>query len=112
MRDDRERLFDIQEAIERIEKYASGGLDAIRNDELIANWMVRHIQVIGEAGSKLSREFRSKHPEIPWEAITGMRNILVHQYFEIQFDRVWDVVTKDIPDLKEKLNEILKEPGK
>ncbi len=112
MRDDHERLLDIKEAIERIEKYGSGGLSAIRNDELIANWMVRHIQVIGEAGSKLSLEFRSKHAEIPWEAIIAMRNILVHHYFEIQFDRVWDVVTKDIPDLKEKLNAILKEPEK
>lgn len=112
MRDDEERLLDIEEAIERIEKYASGDPKVVRQDELIANWMVRHIQVIGEAAAKLSTEFRAKHPDVPWDHIIGMRNILVHHYFEIQFDRVWDVVEKDIPTLKQKVKAALRALGK
>ncbi len=63
MRDDRERLFDILEAIERIDKYASKGRPAFEDDELIQTWVLHHLQLIGEATRALSTEFRNeKHP--------------------------------------------------
>jgi uncharacterized protein with HEPN domain len=112
VRDDRERLLDIQEAIGRIEKYAQQGYQAFLKDELIQTWILHHLQVIGEAAGKLSRNFRSLHPEIEWKQIIGFRNILVHHYFEIDYSIVWRAVEKDVPDLKEKLNAILKESEK
>ena len=81
MRDDRAYLEDILEAIQRIERYASRGREAFQADELIQNWVVHHIQVIGEATGKVSEEFRDRHPEVPWVTIKAMRNVLVHFYF-------------------------------
>jgi uncharacterized protein with HEPN domain len=69
MRDDRERLLDIQEAITRIERYTELGRDAFEQDELIQNWMISHLQIIGEACRALSEDLRGRYPEIPWRAI-------------------------------------------
>ena len=91
--------IDIMEAIERIEKYASRGKVAFEEDELIQNWMVNHIVMIGEACSSLPDEFQARYAEIPWADIIEMRNILVRYYFGIDLDAVWMVVEKDIPEL-------------
>ena len=107
MRDDRERLLDIQEAIERIEKYASHGRDAFEREELIQTWVVHHLQIIGEASRSLSDGFRSSHPEIPWSQIIGMRNILVHHYFGIDVAAVWAAVERDVPSLKRQIQTIV-----
>lgn len=109
MRDDRERLLDIQEAIGRIEKYSVQGKEAFENEDLIQNWIVHHLQIIGEAAARLSENFRKNHPDIPWTEIIGMRNILVHDYFGIDTEIVWSVVEKDIPTLKKILGTWLQE---
>lgn len=108
MRRERERLLDILEAIARIEKYAAKGKTAFENDELIQNWMVNHITVIGEACRSISDEFQARYANIPWADIIGMRNILVHHYFGIDTGAVWSVVEKDIPELKLNIETILK----
>ena len=69
MRSDRERLLDIMEAIERIEKYAARGRDAFEQDELIQNWVVHHLQIMGEACRGLSASFTQQHSEVPWSKI-------------------------------------------
>jgi len=107
MRDDRERLLDIQDAVARIERYAARGRAAFDGDELIQAWIVRHLQIIGEASRGLTAPFRHSHPEVPWTNIIGMRNILVHGYFEIDLDVVWSVVENDLPDLKAKIQALL-----
>ncbi|MBN1920019.1 MAG: DUF86 domain-containing protein [Anaerolineae bacterium] len=109
MRDDRERLLDIQEAIARIERHAARGRPTFEQDELIQNWMVSNIQVIGEACHALSPELRAHYPQIPWRAIVGMRNILVHHYFEIDTEAVWQVIERDLPSLKTAVAEMLNE---
>ena len=86
MRSERERLLDILEAIERIEKYAEEGKDVFESDELIQIWVVHHITIIGEACRKLSNEFQANHANVPWVDIIGMRNILIHHYFGIDTD--------------------------
>jgi uncharacterized protein with HEPN domain len=100
MREDRERLLDILEAITRIERYAARGRTAFEQDELIQNWMVSHIQIVGEACRAMSAQLRDRHPEAPWRAIIGMRHVLVHRYFGIDLDAVWTVVERDLPALK------------
>lgn len=100
MREDRRRLLDMREAIDRIEKYAFRGRTAFETEELIQNWIVHHLQIIGEAARSLSPEVRERHPEVPWSEIIGMRTILVHRYFDIDTDIVWAVVERDVPTLK------------
>lgn len=109
MRDDRERLLDIQQAIERIERYAVRGREAFEQDELIQNWMLSHIQVIGEASNAISAELRAQYPRVPWRAIIGIRHLLVHHYFGIDLDIVWNVVKHNLPDLKRTIAAMLDE---
>jgi len=100
MRDDRERLLDIVEAIERIEKYTARGRPAFDESELIQTWVLHHLQIIGEAVRALSVETMSRSDEIEWQKIVGMRNILVHNYFSIDTDIVWAVIENDLQILK------------
>ena len=108
MRRERERLLDILEAIERIEKYAEEGKAAFESDELIQTRVVHHITIIGEACRSLSDDFQASHANVPWADIVGMRNILVHHYFGIDTEAVWAVVEHDIPELKLNIQTILK----
>ncbi|MBP9663449.1 MAG: DUF86 domain-containing protein [Pyrinomonadaceae bacterium] len=100
MRDGRERLLDIVEAIERIEKYTARGRSAFDEDELIQTWVLHHLQIIGEAVRALSVETTSHSDEIEWQKIIEMRNILVHNYFSIDTDIVWAVIENDLQILK------------
>ena len=109
MRDDRERLLDIIEAIENVQKYASRGIDVFKNDELIQTWILHHIKILGEAAARLSDEFQECHHNIPWYKIIGMRNILVHDYFGIDIEAVWSVVENDIPVLYSQVKILLNE---
>lgn len=107
MRDDVQRLHDIFEAIERIDRHAAKGRDAFVTDELLQTWFSHHLQIIGEAARGLSKLFRDKNPEVPWQKIIGMRNVLVHGYFGIDRDVVWEVVERDMPALKENIARML-----
>jgi len=109
MRDDRERLRDILEAIARIEKYTANGRNVFDNEELVQSWVLRHVQIIGEAARTLSPEFRAQHTEIQWSEMIGTRHILVHRYFGIDDDLVWEIVESNLPELKRAVGEILRE---
>lgn len=111
MRDPRERLQDILEAIERIERYAAQGREAFEKDELIQNWFVRHLQIIGEAARVVPEDVRKLAPDIPWKDIVGMRHILVHDYFGINADVVWGVITRDLAPLKIGTEALLRKLG-
>ena len=109
MRDDKECLLDIKEAIERINKYAIQGREEFEKNELIQNWIIHHLQIIGEAVNQLSEDYLKRYYNIPWSKIIGMRNILVHRYFGIDTKIVWTVVEQDLPILKRNIDEILKD---
>ena len=111
MRDDRERLLDILEAIKQIEKYRVRGFDAFSQNELIQAWFTRHLQIIGEAVRNLSSNLIDKYPEVPWGEIIGLRNVLVHNYFEIDLEVVWGIVHNDLPSLKKQVETILQDLG-
>jgi uncharacterized protein with HEPN domain len=108
MRSDRERLLDVIEAIERIEKYSQKSKTEFDNNELVQNWITHHLLIVGEAAAQISEEIQDKYSEIPWSKIIGMRNILVHGYFEIDNEVVWSVVENDLPELKKNIQKILK----
>lgn len=109
MRDDRQRLLDIREAIEQIEKYTTQGRDAFEQDELVQVWIIHHLQIIGEACRAVSQSLRDQYPAVPWTKIVGMRNILVHSYFGIDKEIVWSVVDQDLPSLKNNVATILQQ---
>ena len=109
MRDDRFRLQDIFEAIERIERYASKGRASFIEQELVQTWIIHHIQIIGEATSRLSEDLCAKHPEIPWAQIVAMRNILVHEYFGVDLDEIWRTVEQVLPAFKDQIRALLDE---
>lgn len=111
MRDDGERLLDILDAIRQIEKYAVRGFDAFSQNELIQVWFTRHLQIIGEAARSLSSNLTDKYPAVPWGEIIGLRNVLVHNYFEIDLEVVWGIVQDDLPPLKKQVEIILRDLG-
>ncbi|MFA6364555.1 DUF86 domain-containing protein [Methanoregula sp.] len=102
MRDDRERVLDILEALDKIEKVSARGRDYFYDEEMAQVWVIHHLQIIGEAVRGISLDFRTANPDIPWSDIIGMRNILIHHYFGIDRDAVWRVVEHDLPVLKTK----------
>jgi uncharacterized protein with HEPN domain len=111
LRNDTEWLKDILDEIALIEKYSVKGEDVFQRDELIQTWMVHHLQIIGEAASKLSEILRQKYPSIQWRDIISMRNFIVHQYFGVDLEEIWNTVIYDIPVLKNNIMQILKDTG-
>lgn len=109
-RNDKVLLEDILESIGLMEEYIK---DVSREDfmssTMYLDLMVRRLEVIGEATSNISEELKEKHSDIPWHEISGMRNKLIHEYFGVDKDLVWDTVKQDIPEFKKNIQEILKE---
>jgi uncharacterized protein with HEPN domain len=102
-----DRLRDVQTAIERLESEASYGRDVFNADPKVQVWMVYHIQLIGEAVRSVSDELKALSPTTPWAQIVGMRHILVHNYFGVDLDEVWNVVEHDIAPLKTVISELI-----
>ena len=107
---DKERLAHMLAAAERVIRYTSGKtFDDLKADDMMYYAVVKNIEIIGEAANLLSAEFTDAHPAIPWKQVRGMRNYIVHEYFQIDDVVVWDVVTTDIPLLRQQIIEYLKE---
>jgi len=107
VRDPKERLRDILDAITAIERYAARGEQAFEQDELIQVWVFHHIQIIGEAAGQLGREFQAANPQVPWPQIVAMRNVLVHEYFGVDLHEVWKAVEADLPRFKTAIQALL-----
>jgi len=104
VRDDRERLRDMLEACDAIIRRTPDQADDLRQDELLRVWMIYHLQTLGEAARALSNETRSQSADIPWTEIIGMRHILVHRYFGVDFELIWNIVSRRIPGLREQVS--------
>ena len=101
------RVHDILDAIDRILTYVNGmQYQDFLADRKTQDAVARNIEIIGEAARSLEEPFRDKHPQIPWEEIIGMRNVMIHQYFGILPDVVWDVIQNELPPIKIQLNKL------
>ncbi|WP_204140276.1 DUF86 domain-containing protein [Halomicronema sp. CCY15110] len=97
---DQEALVDILEAIKLILQYAAGqDFDALTANVEKQDAILRRIMIIGEATKRLSNGFRLQHPEIPWKKMAGMRDVITHDYDEVDLDDVWGVIQRDLPQL-------------
>ncbi len=102
-------LADIVESIRLIEQYVNESgitkeqfLDDIRTQDAV----VRRLEIIGEATKRLEKEFKEQYDKIPWRQMSGLRDVLIHDYDEVNLERVWLVIEKDLPLLSQQLHEI------
>lgn len=109
---DKSRLEHILQAIERIRRYTKGKtFDDFIADDMMYYAVVKNIEIIGEASNMLTEEFRNTHPDTPWKLVNGMRNYIVYEYFQVDNNVVWDVITGDLPLLeKQIIAYIMEEP--
>ena len=94
-------IDDIRDSIEAVKRYTAGlTKEAFFNSTEKQDAVYRRLEVIGEASNRVPDEFRTQYPQIPWNKIIGMRNVLIHEYDSIDLDRVWETIQKDIPELE------------
>ena len=110
MKRDRAYLKHILDAILNVEKFIEG----INKETFLGNVekqyaVLRGLEIIGEAVKNLSEELKEKHPNIPWKEIAGMRDKLIHQYFGVNLDLVWETINTKLPELKSQILIMLKE---
>jgi uncharacterized protein with HEPN domain len=104
MRTDRLRLLDAIEQIELISSFSERGREAFFNDLIIQSAILHRLALLGEACRGVSAELREAHPEVAWPQIIAFRNIVIHEYFGIDLELVWAIVTEHIGALQAQLN--------
>ena len=108
LKDDRIRLQHMLDAANEALTFIQGKIRAdLDSDRMLVLSLTRELEIIGEAASKISAETRSQNTSIPWQDISGMRNRLIHAYFDIDLDTIWTTVSRDLPTLKAELEKIL-----
>ncbi len=107
-REDEIRLRHMLDAAREAASFAKGkSRGDLDHDRQLVLSIVRSVEIVGEAASKVSQPFQSAHPSVPWAVIIGMRNRLIHAYFDVDLDRVWDTVENDVPLLISELEKLL-----
>ena len=105
---DKQRLLHILEAITEIEKYTSkASFNSFLDNSMMRFASIKQIEIIGEAANYITDETKSKFTEIEWRQIIGLRHILVHEYFGIDSNLVWQIIANDIPKLKLAVEKII-----
>jgi len=109
MKDDKLYLIHIQECLDRIKEYIAGGKAAFFDDSKTQDAVLRNLQVMAESTQRLSAKLKGAHPGVPWQDISGFRNVLAHDYLGINLARVWEIVESNLPALENKVEALLRE---
>jgi uncharacterized protein with HEPN domain len=105
---DNQRLLHVRDAINHILEFTEGiNQEAYSSNIMIQSAVERQLEIIGEAVASMSEELKAKHSKIEWHKIKAFRNIIAHEYFGVSQKLVWNVIEKDIPMLKNSIEEIL-----
>lgn len=105
---DRQRLLHIIDAIAEVEQYTDGiTLDGFLSNSMMRFASIKQIEIIGEASNQISEETKKLFTDLEWRKIIGMRNIILHEYFGVDFDIIWQLIISDLPDLKAKVKTVL-----
>lgn len=105
------KLFveDILESMNKIERYTKGSTyDKFEKNELVVDAVIRNLEIIGEAAKNIPDEVREKHQEISWKRMIGLRNITIHEYFGVDLNIIWQIISKNLPETKPKIEAMLK----
>ena len=110
MKKDKPYIQHVYEALRDIEKFLKG----VNEESFYKNKekqfaVIRALEIIGEAVKNITPAFKSKYPDIPWKKVAGMRDVLIHQYFGIKLDRIWEACKKEVPELKKSIQLIIKD---
>ena len=104
MRDSTFLIKDILESIENIENFSKGlTKEKFSKNKLKQSAIIRQLEIIGEAVKNLPIGFTNEYPEIPWKDIAGFRDLVIHSYFRVDLEKVWNIIKENLPDLKEKI---------
>jgi uncharacterized protein with HEPN domain len=107
VKDPRVYLAHILECIQHIEQFTATGRDAFYAQPMIHQAVIRNFEIIGEAAKRVSPAFRQQHPELPWKEMTGFRDVLIHDYEDLNLDEIWNTIVRDLPLLKSGVQKIL-----
>ena len=108
MKDDRIYIEHILQSIKKIQSYISGkDQETFSNDSITQDAVVRQLEIIGEATKRISKELRNKNSEVPWDDMAGMRDVLIHDYIDVDLNIVWKTASQSIPGLKALLNKLV-----
>lgn len=111
MKDDRVYILHIRDAIDHIVNYTAAGKDSFFADRKTQDAVVRNLEIIGEAVKRMSSTLKEAHSDVAWKPIAGMRDKLIHDYFGVNIQLVWDVVERDLPMLRQKVTHLLEVMG-
>ncbi len=107
-RDTRLFLDDIVESCDKIGRYTLGlSFEQFRGSDLIVDAVTRNLELIGEASKAVPDEIRSRYSDVPWRKMTGLRDIVVHGYFRVEVQLLWDVAQRDVPVVRQKVAAIV-----
>ena len=107
MKDDRLYLVHIQESIKWIQEFTSGGKEDFLDDRKTQDAVLRNLHTLSESAQRLTPGLKSQYAEVEWRAISGFRNVVVHDYLGVDLDQMWDIIEKDLPVLKQQVDRIL-----
>ena len=107
-RRDPAHLWDMLQAAEKVQKFLEGKtFEDFIQDDMRQAAVERNLEIIGEAARRVSEELKQEHPEIPWKRIISQRNVLIHEYDDIDYEKIWKVVSIDVPRLIEQVRPLI-----
>jgi uncharacterized protein with HEPN domain len=106
-KDPRVYLAHIWECLGKIEDFTADGRARFFQDAMVQDAVLRNFEIIGEAAKRLDESYRQANPQIPWRALAGLRDVLIHQYEGVDLERVWTIIAQDLPRLRESISALL-----